>query len=164
MRNYYIVLNESFAINVPAIRKLGIPNTSFANTLPGRLLLLHFTATWVLDIQDWQDLPVCGICRIRRICRNCRILQFAGFAGLVGSARLAGSSSLRDLIVRLSGKLVWDVDDQRELDLTRVLIRIQRHWLEGIDKNARIYLMSQRNDIIIILENTCVVPDPIDLS
>ena len=117
-----------------------------------------------VDIQDWQDIPVCGICRIRRICRNCSIFQFVGFARSVGSAGLAGSSSLRDLIVRLSGRLVWDVDDQREFDLTRVLIRLQRHWLEGIDKNARIYLLSQRNGIIIILENACVLPDPIDLS
>ena len=117
-----------------------------------------------VDIQDWQDIPVCGICRIRRICRNCSIFQFVGFARSVGSAGLAGSSSLRDLIVRLSGRLVWDVDDQREFDLTRVLIRLQRHWLEGIDKNARIYLMSQRNDIIRIPENACVVPDPIALS
>ena len=35
---------------------------------------------------------------------------------------------------------------------------------KGIDKNARIYLMSQRNDIIRILESACVVSDPIDLS
>ena len=28
-----------------------------------------------VDIQDWQDIPVCGICRIRRIGR---IFQFAG--------------------------------------------------------------------------------------
>ena len=78
-------------------------------------------------MQELQDPPVCGICRIGRIGKIGRIFQFAGFAGFVGSAGLAGSSSLRDLIVRLSGKLVWDVDDQRELDLTRVLIRIQRH-------------------------------------
>ena len=61
MRKYYIVLNESFAINILAIRKLGIPNTGFANTLHGRLLLLHFTATWMQDLQDLQALPVCGI-------------------------------------------------------------------------------------------------------